>query len=247
MQNQAMNEFSMRELFFFLKKKLVFVLLLAMVGGIGGYIWGKTQVKPIYVAESQIYVLRENDQVDNNSLQTAVQLRRDCELLLVGRNVTESVIERMGLAMTHEYMVANITITSVDNTRILRVTYQDTDPKRAAEVLNTFCQVGAEEIKDIMSVDVVRVLYEADPPIAPVSGGAAPYATGGLVGGIVVALSILIIYFLVDDTIRNEEDVERYLELPTLAAIPISSELGGGTKAKATKKTLGSLVAKRKG
>lgn len=246
MQNQTLNEFSMREMFFFLKKKLWIMVVLTMIGSIGGYIWGKTQVKPTYIAESQIYVLREDDQADYNGLQTAIQLRRDCEVLLAGRNVTETVIESLGLATTHELLIANIKISSVENTRILKVSYEDSDPEQAALVLNTFCQVGAEEIKNIMSVDVVRVLYEADPPTIPSNHGARPLAVVGGVGGFALALAILIIYFLVDDTIHNEEDVERYLELPTLAAIPISKELGDGPRSKVTKKSLSSLAGKRK-
>lgn len=246
MQHQTLNEFNIRELLSFLKKKLWIVVVLTMVGGIGGYIWGKTQVGPTYIAESQIYVLREDKQVDYSSLQTATQLRRDCEVLLAGRNVTEKVIERLGLTTTHEALSAGLTVSSVENTRILKVSYEASDPNQAALILNSFCQVGAEEIKNIMAVDVVQVLYEADPPRYPSSQGAKSLAMTAALGGLILALTVLIIYFVMDDTIRNEEDVERYLELPTLASIPISSELGDTPRSKATKKSISNLAGKRK-
>jgi hypothetical protein len=45
--------------------------------------------------------------------------------------------------------------------------------------------------------------------------------------------------FLLDDTIRSEDDVQRYLGLSTLAAIPISEDLMTETKTVDRKKKNG--------
>ena len=42
---------------------------------------------------------------------------------------------------------------------------------------------------------------------------------GGLIGA-VLAVGVFTLLFLLDDTIKSEEDVRRYLQLNTLASIP---------------------------
>ena len=43
---------------------------------------------------------------------------------------------------------------------------------------------------------------------------------GGLLGGILVC-AIILIKYLMDDTIKTSEDIERYLGISTLGSIPI--------------------------
>lgn len=248
MENQSYNEFSMRELFFFLKKKLWIVVVLAIVGTLGGYLWGKTMVTPTYVTDSQIYVYDRSVEtdMDYSGLQVATQLRRDVEILICGKSVTSQVIEKLGLSMTPAAMGSRVTVSSVENTRVLKVTYVDTNPQRAALILNTLCEVAQQELSDILDLDVVSVLYEAEVPTAPTTQGARHYAMLGGLGGLAVALALLVVFFLVDDTIHNEEDVERYLGLPTLAAIPASKELGDGTQRTIGKRLVGGLKGRKK-
>lgn len=257
MENQIYTEFSMRELFFFLKKKLWVILLLALIGALGGYLWSKAMVTPTYMTDSQIYVYEKTQSTDATTsdgeplmnyggLQVATQLRRDCEILICGKSVTSKVVEQLGLHMSPEALGSGISVSSVENTRVLKVTYTDTDPQRAALILNTVCQVAQDELKQVMNLDVVTVLYEAEVPTAPTTQGTKHYATVGGIGGLVVSLVLLVVCFLVDDTIHNEEDVKRYLELPTLAAIPVSKELGNGTQRTVSKRILSGLHSRKR-
>ena len=79
------------------------------------------------------------------------------------------------------------------------------------------------------------------------SSGILHMITESGTGGFVLSdlLTVLVIIFLLDDTIRNEDDVDNYLELSTLAVIPLSNELhvkrGGqkGRRIKGSKKRKG--------
>ena len=247
MENHSYNEFSMRKLFFFLKKRIWLIVVLAIVGTLGGYLWGALMVTPVYVADSQIYVY-DNDakDVNYNGLQVATQLRRDCEILITGKSVTGAVIEELGLKTTPAALAGNISVKSVENTRILNISFRDPDPQRAALILNTICEIAKDEIKEITKASVVSVVYEAEVPVAPSTQGARHYAMMGGLGALAVILILLVVLFLVDDTIHNEMDVEIYLELPTLAAIPSSKELGDGTQRTPGRKMLGGFLKGKK-
>jgi capsular polysaccharide biosynthesis protein len=163
--------------------------------------------------------------MDVNNLTIATQLCNDCEIIIKGQNVTEKVIKNLNLKMSASALSSRINVTSETNTRILELEYTDTNPKRAAAILNEICKVGAVQIQDLMEVDAVKTIYEAEVPTSPSSAGPQKYAVIAAAVGAVLGVCVLIVLFLLDDTIRNEEDVTRYLGLSTLAAIPVCEEL----------------------
>jgi len=76
----------------------------------------------------------------------------------------------------------------------------------------------AEAMKD-QSVVNVTVVERAAPPNDPVNGLLLPLLLG-LLGGITLAASMAVAVEWLNRTLRFEEEVERYLELPVLAVIP---------------------------
>lgn len=76
----------------------------------------------------------------------------------------------------------------------------------------------AEAMKDQSMVNVT-VVERAAPPNDPVNGLLLPVLLG-LIGGIIVAAAMAVAVEWLNRTLRFEEEVERYLELPVLAVIP---------------------------
>ena len=52
------------------------------------------------------------------------------------------------------------------------------------------------------------------------------YTAVGLILGFVLAAGILIIRMLMDTTIKSEEEIERYLQVPLLSSIPYTRNFG---------------------
>jgi len=85
--------------------------------------------------------------------------------------------------------------------------------------------VAAERTKELMGTDVLRTLFEASLPQAETTTNIrkSTLIAAGVGAGIMITLLVLI--FLLDDTIRTEDDVQAHLGLSTLAVIPMSNEL----------------------
>ena len=228
MENHNEMELDLRELFYFLKKKLWFIVAAFVLCAVLGFTYSRLFVSPQYAASTRMYVLNRTNEtsVVYADIQTSTYLSNDYEVLITGQNVTKEVIDLLELSdMTPKKLEKKIEVTTVENTRVLQITVKDSNPQLAADIANCVREVAAEQIQGIMDVDAVKLVYEADVPERPVSPNVAVNTVIAAAFGMFVAIFVFVIKFMMDDTIRTEEDVERYLGLSTLGVIPISSEL----------------------
>ncbi len=221
------TELNLLDLLLYLKKHLLILLAATIVFALAGFVYTKVFVTPTYTASTRMYVLTKTyeDKVVTSDIQISTYLNKDCEILITGKNVTSKVIEELGLNMSPGALAGKITVTVPENTRVLQIDIVDTDPQRAAAIANCVREVASQQFKEIMDVEAVRTVYEADVPGGPSAPNAQRNAIlGGLIG-LVLAIAIFAVIFMLDDTIRTEDDVTHYLGLPVLGVIPSSSEL----------------------
>ena len=76
-------------------------------------------------------------------------------------------------------------------------------------------------IQNVMNTEAVNVVDEANIPDEPVSPSIKKNGLIGAVAGAFIAIIVIIVVYLTNDTILTSEDVERYLGVSTLGIIPI--------------------------
>ena len=215
------------DIFRYLRKKLWIVILAVVICMIGACVGSSILLKPQYQATARVYVLNQSDDsgVVMSDFQVSTQLLSDYRVLITGQNVTQEVIEELGLSMSNSQLHNKISVTSPGNTRVLEITVTDENPQQAADIANCVQKIASRQITEIMGLDSVKLVYSADVPTAPSSPNISRNTmTGGLLG-LVISVLGCVTFYLLDDTIRTEEDVTRYLELSTLGTIPVSSQL----------------------
>ena len=79
---------------------------------------------------------------------------------------------------------------------------------------------SAEYITKIMAIQAVNTVEEADLPVSPSSPSVRRDTFLGAVLGAMLAVILIVIRFMLNDTIKDSEDVERYLGLSVLGVIP---------------------------
>ena len=127
--------------------------------------------------------------------------------------------------MKPQKLANKIHVTSPDNTRVLQISVTDSDPELAASIANTVRQEAVVQLETIMAVDAVNLVYEASVPTAPSSPNVMRNTALAALLGLVGAVAVLSVVFVLDDTIRTEEDVERYLGLSVFGVIPNCKEM----------------------
>ena len=124
-----------------------------------------------YVASTRVFILSRS-QAENVTAADFVMsdyMVSDCKVLVTGQNVTDIVIGKLDLQMTHEALSRKIRVSAESNTRVLQISVTDRDPQVASDIANCVREVAAEQIKSIMGVDAVNLVYEAKVPQTPSS------------------------------------------------------------------------------
>lgn len=221
------TEIDIMELVHVIWKRIWMVLLCAAVGATA---WGchtKFFTTPRYSASSTIYVLSQR--ISSVNLSLSAQLTADFAILAKSRPVIENVINELDLDMEYESLVGCISVQNPEESQILKFVVTHPDPVFARDVANAMADSVAARIAEVMAMDKPNIVEEAVLPKAPVGSGVTrSIVLGGLLGG-VAAIALILILYLLDDTIHHEDDVKKYLGLNTLAAFP---EMGAVKKKK---------------
>lgn len=82
-------------------------------------------------------------------------------------------------------------------------------------------------ISEVKSEATIRFVEEAVTPLAPAKPDQKKFMLGGLFLGLFGGIALAFLLEYLDQSLRNEEDVNRYLNLPVLAVVPLAD--GAGT------------------
>ena len=120
--------------------------------------------------------------------------------------------------MTANQLLGKVDVTNKEGTHILNISAVDADPKLAATISNTMSDVVADSIAKIINTDKPNVLESAVVPTVPIS----PNTRRNVMAA--AAMAVIFGMYMMDDTIKTEEDVRKYLKLTVLAALPLEKQ-----------------------
>lgn len=133
----------------------------------------------------------------------------------------EDVIDALDLEMTPEDLRESITINNPVDTRILEVSVVNTDGELAKKITDKVVEVSSEYIGDKMEVVPPKIIEKGKIPTVQTSPSMTKNILIGFLAGIVLCGGIICVLTVMDDTIKSEDDVEKYLGVPVLASVRI--------------------------
>ena len=218
-------EIDLLELAGVLWRKVWAIVMCLVIGAViaGGYT--KLMITTQYTATSMIYILGQTTSITSvTDLQIRSELTADFTIMAKSRPVIEGVIDDLNLDMTYEQLESEISLENPTDSHILKIHVTDTDPEFAKKISNAMADSVADNISSVMATDKPSIAEKAVTPKAPSSPNLLKNtAMGGLIGA-VLAIAVIVVMYLMDDTIKTEEDVRKYLQLNTLAEIPMEKK-----------------------
>jgi len=217
-------EIDIKEILGVLLSKAWFIALLGVIVGIVAFVYSKYVIAPVYSSTTKVYVLTRQSSEANityTDLQTGSQLTKDYVELVKSRTVLTQVIDELDLSISTGELADMIDVAAATDTRIITITVNSTDVYEAQKIADCVRSIASVHICSVMNLEAVNVIDEADLPTGPSSPNVNRNAILGVLIGVILAMAIVVIRHLLNDSILTPDDVERYLDLSVLASIPV--------------------------
>lgn len=221
---QEEMEIDLLDLAYVLLDKVHYIILCLLAGAVLLNAFSFFCIRPTYQATAKMYVVSaSNDSVvDLTDLNIGTSLTSDYEQLMLSYPVLDQVISDLGLDMETEDLAGMITLENPQDTRILNVTATSTEPVEAMNIANKLTEISVEFLPETMSTNPPNIAQRAQLPEEKAAPSYARYALMGALLGAVLYCVFLTVRYLLDDTIRTAEDMEKYFGVVPLTSIPDS-------------------------
>lgn len=212
-------------LFYLIKRNILLVLILAILGGGAGYGISTYAITPIYSASADMIVNNKADgnnieQVTSSDLVAANSLADTYSIILKSHVVIEQIIDDLQLPYSYSELSAKISIHAVDDTQVLRISAKDKNRDTALAIVTDMIKIAPDTIMNLVEAGSVKTVdqpWVSQNPIYP----SVPKATLiGMAAGLALAALIILFRETSNNKIRNEEDLERLLGARVIGIIP---------------------------
>lgn len=225
------EEIDLQELFFELlshwKSIAVSTILIATIA----FFISKFLITPMYESTSALYVMSKSTSITSLAdLQIGSNLTQDYMEVVGGRPVLDEVINRLGLEENYKELSQKLKLENPNNSRILKITIKDADPYRAKAIADDIAVVAADFISRKMDQDPPSIIQQGYADGEKVSPSTMKNTAIGGIIGFILAAGIIVVTYLMNDTIMTPEDVEKKLGMNVLASLPIDEEEYDGAK-----------------
>lgn len=215
------DEIDLLEILRAFKQKLWLILLAAFIGGGGAGAFSKLVLVPEYTSTAMLYVLsKETTLTSLADLQIGSQLTKDYRIIVTSRPVLQDVIDSLGLEMDYKDLRRKLTLDNPSDSRILTITAKDPDPALAKLIVDKVAYTASDYIGEIMEMVPPKLIEDGEVSLIPVGPNNKKNAVMGMMAAAAFVCGLLTLQVVLNDTVRTEDDVTKYLGITVLAAVP---------------------------
>lgn len=214
---------SIKDIFKTLKKRFKLIMLLTLIAALISGTISYFLLTPVYQSSTQILVNQKQseNQLDSNQIRSNIDMINTYSVIIKSPAILQKVIDELELDQSIDQLSEKITINSQENSQVFSLTVQDSNPTKAVDIANSVSETFQAEIKDIMNVDNVSVLAKAEikENPTPVKPNPLLNIAIAIVVGLMAGVGLAFLLEYMDNTIKDEDDIDRLLELPILGSI----------------------------
>lgn len=231
-------EIDLREIFYALKKRIFMILAVGLLCGCLSCVYTKFFMTPVYTSTSSMLVLTKETTLSSLAdLQMGSQLTKDYTVLTTSREVLQKVVENQELNISYKQLKSCITLDNPTDTRILNVSVTYPNAEKAKAIVDELASVASAYIGDKMEVIPPKIIEDGEIPTVQTSPSMSKNTMLGLLAGLILSAGIVVVITIMNDSIKTEDDIEKYLGISTLAVVPDRKDYIGKKKKSKKKKS----------
>ncbi len=211
------------ELLHLLRRHLKLVIALPIVCAVAMGAYSFLLMRNTYTASTSMYVLaQQQDGVSTTSLSTDLSasqmISNDVSALLTSDRVIAETAAALGMEDLGPY---DATVASETTSRVITLSVTGPDPQVAADIANHMVANVSQVAHEVMNIESVNPIDQAIAPDSPSGPNRPLYVAVALMGGLFLAVAIVVLQDMLNTKVRSQEDVEELLGIPVVGRIPV--------------------------
>lgn len=217
-------EIDLSRFFTEIRKKIKFIILLAIIGALIAFFYTIFFVDNKYASSSDIYLktnTTDTGTLDYNALNANSKMINNYMAIIKGDSVLDEVTKELKLENKgSDFVKSVISVSNETNTEIIKITAITENPNLSRDIVAETVTQFITYVKDKIDVKNIMVLNQAKVNETPISPNITKNIGLGVLLGIMISVGIVTLRFILDKRLHTKDDVEAYLEIPVLAEIP---------------------------
>ncbi|MBR0385206.1 MAG: hypothetical protein IJI05_01500, partial [Erysipelotrichaceae bacterium] len=137
--------------------------------------------------------------------------------------------------MSPEGLLDRISVSTKNNTRIITISILDPDPQMAQKIANSVRVNAAKQIQKVTNSEAVNVVDTANLPTGQYSPSLVKNIALAFLIGVALSSGFIAVAHIMNDTIRSDEDLEKYLGVTAIGIIPMDKNEAVSSRKKNSK------------
>ena len=220
-----MEEINIGDVFRYFTSKLHIILIITTLVLLLGMGYTMFIQKPDYKASTLVVLVGSSNKDESITSTSELSLNRQLvqtySVIIKSRSIMETVINNLNLDMTPDELSEKVTLTTQNNTEVIKIQVTNGDPAKASSIANEIAKVFSNKIVTYYPTSTnIKVIDKAITPTTPYNINVVKQYITYFAAGLALSLLVVFVIYYFDNTVKTQEDIER-LGLPVLGTIPI--------------------------
>ncbi|MBU3126881.1 polysaccharide biosynthesis tyrosine autokinase [Clostridium tagluense] len=209
-----------------IRKKIVVILFIIICPTLIAGLLSFYVLKPVYEAKATVIVGKDStDKITQSEVMMYQDLIKTYSEIGRSRVVAENAIKNLKSGIVVKEFMLDLSITPKIGTQIIEISYKSKNPEIAAEGANALSQAFIEESQNLLPSGIAKIMDKALIPELPITPKKKFNISIGFIIGLILSLGLVLLINYLNNTIKSEEDVQRYLNLPMVGIIPRQNKM----------------------
>lgn len=208
----------------FLQKRVKLLTVGLIIGALAGWALSSFVIPQKYMSYVDLYVTNnkksETDSVEYNDINAAQKLASTYVVILQSNNVTQDVLKRLNLEMTSEELLGMTTFTSVQNTEVLRISVETTDPQLTKDICSAYMYTAQNALGSVVGAGSVKVISEPTMPDKPSFPSIPKFTAIGALLGLMLMVGLSFLSMRLNRPISDDKMLSERYSIPVLGTVP---------------------------
>ena len=224
-----MEEMDLKEFLMLFWNRKVSIILITIIFMLIGIIYSVGFVTPKYTSSTTLLLATSESANSKTNTITTSDITLNSKLvstyseLVKSKNVTRQVISNLGIDETEDELRNSITVNSVKDTELIKISVTDKNATNAYNIANEIAKVFTQKVSEIYNINNVQVLDQAEVSSVPSNINHTKDVIMFTFVGLFVAIVFVLVANMLDTTIKSSEEVEKLCNVPVIASIPLYS------------------------